>query len=61
MEEKEVFNLKILEVVKILKASGSKKITKNIILEDIEKGAPKNEDGTINLINYGAWLIGERP
>ena len=59
MQGKEIFNLTIPEVVKILKASGSKKITKNIILEDIKNGAPKNKDGTINLINYGAWLIGE--
>jgi hypothetical protein len=24
---------------------------------DIEDGAPTNPDGTINLVNYAAWLV----
>jgi hypothetical protein len=26
---------------------------------DIEAGAPTNPDGTINLVNYAVWLVGE--
>jgi hypothetical protein len=25
---------------------------------DIEAGAPTNADGTMNLVNYAAWLVG---
>jgi hypothetical protein len=27
------------------------------VLDDIGAGAPTNEDGSINLIRYGAWLL----
>lgn len=29
------------------------------IRADIEAGAPRNEDGTISLVNYAAWLARE--
>ena len=31
--------------------------TEESIAEDIAAGAPQNEDGTINLIEYAAWLV----
>jgi len=31
-------------------------IDEAIIAGDIEEGAPINEDGTLNLIHYAAWL-----
>jgi hypothetical protein len=44
-------------LVKILKQAGSRLITEESIAEDIASGAPQNEDGTINLIEYAAWLV----
>jgi hypothetical protein len=29
------------------------------IREDIAEGAPTNADGTVNLVNYAAWLNGK--
>jgi hypothetical protein len=26
---------------------------------DIDAGAPTNADGTLNLVNYAAWLVGD--
>ena len=44
-------------LVKILKQAGSRLITEESVAEDIAAGAPQNEDGTINLIEYAAWLV----
>ena len=44
-------------LVRILKQAGSRLITEESIAEDTAAGAPQNEDGTINLIEYAAWLV----
>ena len=44
-------------LVRILKQAGSRLITEESIAEDIAAGAPQNEDGTVNLIEYAAWLV----
>jgi len=49
--------LPIEMLVRILKQAGSRLITEESIAEDIASGAPQNEDGTINLIEYAAWLV----
>ena len=46
-------------VVRALKTAGSRTITEATLEADIESGAPVNENGTINLFSYGAWLIRE--
>ena len=43
-------------LVRILKQAGARLITEESLAEDIATGAPKNEDGTVNLIEYAAWL-----
>ena len=45
------------DLQKLMKQAGSTKVKKPIIVEHVEKGAPTNADGTINLVEYGAWLI----
>ena len=30
-----------------------------MIRRDVEDGAPQNPDGTINLVEYAAWLVKE--
>jgi hypothetical protein len=46
-------------LVKLLRKAGCRHVSGNAIKEDIEKGAPVNADGTINLIHYTAWLLKE--
>ncbi|MEM8738075.1 MAG: hypothetical protein AAGG38_06305 [Planctomycetota bacterium] len=48
--------MKVAQAVKLLKSAGAK-VTRTLIKADIADGAPTNDDGTINLIHYTAWLI----
>ena len=49
----------IIDAVRLLVASGSKDITAEFIQADLENGAPTNPNGTINLVQYVAWLVKE--
>jgi len=51
--------LSVTDLATLLRRSGSRTISEEAIRRDIEKGAPANPDGTVNLINYTAWLIKE--
>ena len=44
-------------LVNILKRAGSRLISAETLEADFETGAPRNEDGTVNLIEYAAWLV----
>ena len=44
-------------VVKALQAAGSRTITLEGLNADIDAGAPVNEDGTIDIIAYAAWIL----
>ena len=46
-------------LVRLLKQAGSRTISAETLAADIEAGAPKNPDGTVNLIHYAAWLARE--
>ena len=53
-------NLKALpkeSVVRVLKISGSRTISLEQLENDIEAGAPVNENGTIDILAYGAWIL----
>ncbi len=43
-------------LVKILVRSGCRIMTMELLQRDIDAGMPVNADGTINLINYMAWI-----
>ena len=45
------------EVVKVLKLPGSRTISLENLERDIAEGAPVNEDGTMDIIAYGAWIL----
>ena len=45
------------EVVKVLKLSGSRTISLENLERDIAEGAPVHEDGTMDIIAYGAWIL----
>ena len=44
-------------LVNILRRAGSRLISAESLAADFEAGAPRNEDGTVNLIEYAAWLV----
>ncbi len=46
-------------VVQLLKRAGCRDMTMEILERDIAAGLPVNGDGTINLIEYTAWMIRE--
>lgn len=45
------------EVVRLLKGQGSRTISTESLASDIASGAPVNENGTVNLIEYAAWIL----
>ena len=51
--------LSVADLATLLRRSGSRTISEEAIRRDIENGAPVNPDGTVNLINYTAWLVKE--
>ena len=47
------------DFVTAMRRSGSRTITLERLEEDIEAGAPVNADGTVNILNYVAWVARE--
>lgn len=43
----------------MLSRVGEREISAEDVEADIKAGAPANEDGTISLVYYGAWLTRE--
>ena len=52
-------SINIPDLAKLLKHAGSTHASEDAIRDDVGKGAPVNQDGTINLIHYTAWLLRE--
>ena len=46
-------------VVRLLKQAGSTRASAELVEADIAAGAPVNDDGTMNLLEYAAWLLKE--
>lgn len=49
-------NKTIKDLVNMLKEAGYEKCSAQKINKDIEDGAPVNADGTIDVLEYGAWI-----
>jgi hypothetical protein len=49
--------LTVDQVAELVTKAGKRKLQPGEIKQDIEAGAPTNGDGSINLVNYAAWLI----
>ena len=45
------------QAAKLLSAAGKVQIPVEQIEQDIQDGAPTSADGTLNLVNYAAWLV----
>lgn len=51
--------LPVVDAARLLSAAGGTRVTAEMIQADIDAGAPTNADGSINLVQYAAWLIKE--
>ena len=52
--------LPFADAAKLLSKAGGRVIRPEQIEADVAAGAPRNDDGTINLVTYAAWLARER-
>ena len=48
--------LAVADAARLLAKASSEPVTEAMIRADIEDGAPTNQDGTVNLVHYAAWL-----
>lgn len=46
------------ELITLFKGAGIRNVTSELIERHIEEGLPTNEDGTIDIFDYAAWLVG---
>ena len=51
--------LSVEQAAKLLSAAAKLRVPAEQIAIDVEAGAPTNSDGTINLVQYAAWLVKE--
>ena len=51
--------LTVEQAAKLLSAAAKMRVPVEQIAADLNAGAPRNPDGTINLMHYAAWLVKE--
>lgn len=49
--------LSVDEAVTLLRGAGAELVSRELLEKDIKAGAPLNEDGTLNILHYAAWLL----
>ena len=47
------------QAAKLLSAAAKVRIPVEQIAADLDAGAPRNADGTLNLVHYSAWMVKE--
>ncbi|MBC8351449.1 MAG: hypothetical protein H8E66_05650 [Planctomycetes bacterium] len=47
------------QAAKLLSAAAKVRVPVEQIAADLDAGAPQNSDGTMNLVQYAAWLVKE--
>jgi len=52
--------LSLADMAYLLTTYGGKRITVEMLEANIADGCPTNEDGTLHLVQLGAWLLKER-
>ena len=52
-------SLTIADAVRLLSRAGGQPLTEEMLQHDLKGGAPSNDDGSINLVQYTAWLVRE--
>lgn len=58
MSELDLTRLTIEDLWMVLAKSGGH-VSREQLEEDFKDGAPRNEDGTVNFLHYGAWLFAQ--
>ena len=48
------------QLAQLLSKLSAQPITVAMLTSDVDNGAPTNSDGTLNLIQYAAWLVQQR-
>ena len=51
--------LPLADAARLLSAVGGQAVTVEMLQADVAAGAPTNADGTLNLVQYAAWLVKE--
>lgn len=49
--------LALADAARLLTKAGGVPVTEEMLKDDLGAGAPENADGTINLVQYAAWLV----
>lgn len=51
--------LRLSDAARLLSAASGQLITAEKLEQDVVLGAPTNQDGTLNLVHFAAWLVKE--
>ena len=51
--------LALTDAARVFSAAAGATINVAMLEADVADGAPVNADGTLNLVHYAAWLVGE--
>ncbi len=51
--------LQLVDAARVLSAASGQAITAEMLEQDVVLGAPTNQDGTLNLVHFAAWLVKE--
>jgi hypothetical protein len=51
--------LTVDQAAKVLSAAARIRVSVEDLSQDLAAGAPRNPDGTLNLVHYAAWLVKE--
>jgi len=51
--------LSAAQLASLLTAAAKSKVTPQMVRGDVAAGAPTNQDGTLHLVHYTAWLLRE--
>ena len=51
--------LPLADAARLLSAVGGQVVTVEMLQADVAAGAPTNDDGTLNVAHYAAWLVKE--
>ncbi|MEW4530607.1 hypothetical protein [Maioricimonas sp. JC845] len=52
--------LSVADAARLLTKASGVLVREATLQEDIDAGAPTNADGTLNLVQYAAWLVRDR-
>ena len=51
--------LQLADAARVLSAASGQAITAEMLEQDVVLGAPTNQDGTLNLVHFAAFLVKE--